>query len=639
MHVKGATSFQSLRTVGDIQYRTFREAAQVLGLLQSDIHFDQCLREASIFLGGCGLRQLFSLILAHNHPSDPQLLWDKRKTSIEDDCEYELRRGGFTESLTEYDIDQYALHLINQQLLKMGYSMEQCGLRSYDAPHAEHLLRRAAVTQELDHSFDSSKIFVYKQLPLLNAEQLEIFSHVRENYNSGLQTLLFIDGPGGTGKTFLLNTILHYFNSRRLPFLAVASSGVAAQLLLHGTTAHTAFGIPLSLQSNSTCSLAGRDQRSQSVQEAHILIWDEISMHLKYGVECVKRTLRHLRCDTRPFGGLTVIFSGDFRQTLPIVPGGDLNAQAYACFKWSSLWSLLEPFQLTHNLRLLGDHNTQGTVASEFAGWLLRLGGGELQNEDKAIIGIEQVTINFCAGASGVDLVTIDWLYDQLDYKITSQDWNELAKYYAERCLITPLNHTVDEVNQFLNDRAGGEFMISLSFDWREEEEGEPLGEEFFNSFDSPGFSRRRLVLRKGIPMMIIRNLSVAHGLCNGTRVLITGFSPAVLQCLLITGSQSGEEILLPKIKLFHEPDSSMPVRFSRYQFTVVNAFCLTINKSQGQSLDRVAVLLPDGVFAHGQLYVALSRCKSLNNLRVSLPFSAHKAETTSVVLRDVLAR
>ena len=78
-----------------------------------------------------------------------------------------------------------------------------------------------------------------------------------------------------------------------------------------------------------------------------------------------------------------------------------------------------------------------------------------------------------------------------------------------------------------------------------------------------------------------------------------------------------------------------MPFRISRIQFPVRLAFAMTINKSQGQTLDRVGLFIPNGVFGHGQLYVAFSRVRSSDHIRVFLSDSSN--ETANIVYAEML--
>lgn len=160
---------------------------------------------------------------------------------------------------------------------------------------------------------------------------------------------------------------------------------------------------------------------------------------------------------------------------------------------------------------------------------------------------------------------------------------------------------------------------------------------DVLNAYESSKFPYHRLLLKVGQPVMVIRNLSIAQGICNGTRLIILSISSLLLKCKILTGPRMGDIVAMPRIKLIHGGDRDFPIPFSRTQFAVRPAFCLTINKSQGQSLDRVGVLLSGPVFSHGQLYVALSRCTNLTNLRVGLYTDTGTKTTTNVVCKEVL--
>ena len=112
---------------------------------------------------------------------------------------------------------------------------------------------------------------------------------------------------------------------------------------------------------------------------------------------------------------------------------------------------------------------------------------------------------------------------------------------------------------------------------------------------------------------------------------------PRVLKCRILGGSNAGKEVFIPRINTYPSEENIL-IDISRRQFPVCLAFVMTINKSQRQSIMHVGIDLHTAVFAHGQLYVALSCCTSPSRIKVLFPEDSDNTRTINVVYPEVLA-
>jgi ATP-dependent DNA helicase PIF1 len=134
-----------------------------------------------------------------------------------------------------------------------------------------------------------------------------------------------------------------------------------------------------------------------------------------------------------------------------------------------------------------------------------------------------------------------------------------------------------------------------------------------------------------------MRNIDQAKGLCNGTRLIVTHMGQHVLGAKIMSGKDRGEFMFIPRIEM-SPSQSPWPFKLVRRQFPIIVSYAMTINKSQGQSLDCVGLYLPKPVFSHGQLYVAISRVKTKKGLKILILDENKKPTntTTNVVYKEV---
>ena len=203
----------------------------------------------------------------------------------------------------------------------------------------------------------------------------------------------------------------------------------------------------------------------------------------------------------------------------------------------------------------------------------------------------------------------IDFVFPNLEQKSFNSSW------LCERAILCPTNAQAKEVNELISKRFPGEETVYKSSDTTDDMNIE-FTPEFLNSCDLPGLAPHCLQLKKGMMVMLIRNLDVENGHCNGVKYVINNMLSRVIEMTSVNGSNPGMKLLVPRIIMISN-DLMLPFSLRRKQFPIRPAFAMTANKSQGQTMTRVGIYLGRDFFSHGQLYVALSRCGNREGIKI----------------------
>ncbi|XP_052157095.1 uncharacterized protein LOC127774827 isoform X2 [Oryza glaberrima] len=385
--VRGAKSYSNLRTFEGQVYPTFQAACQALGLLGDDREWSFALADAAHWALPYQLRELFVTLLLFCNVTDPSALFEEHMSSIGQDVAYRLNHATLgidssAPSLKQY-VRSYVLTEIDILLKNAGRTLAHFHLPQ-PTMQSISIIGNRLLMDEQAYDLDKISIEAADQLGKLNLNQRNIYDAIVNSLDSGTGHTFFVYGYGGTGKTFLWNTLLNSVRAQGKIALAVASSGIASLLLPGGHTPHSRFKIPLDIHEHSLCSIKKNTHLAQLVQQTSLVIWDEAPVNHRHCFEALDRTLRDILASNDPslanrqFGGITVVLGGDFRQTLLVLPHARKQEILSSSITRSHLWLNCILMRLTENMRLqsssLSDAYHQRL--EEFAEWLLQVGEG-----------------------------------------------------------------------------------------------------------------------------------------------------------------------------------------------------------------------------------------------------------------------
>ncbi|XP_074351458.1 uncharacterized protein LOC141690569 [Apium graveolens] len=405
-----------------------------------------------------------------------------------------------------------------------------------------------------------------------------------------LVVFFFVFGSGGSGKTYLWRTLIYRLRLEGRIVLPVPMSGIAATLMPGRRTTHSRFKIPIVLDEFSLCNISHDSDIAQLIKKTKLIIWDKAPMQHR-----------------------------------------------------SRLWDTITYFDLKQNMRLKdATFDTELQQLQDFSRWVHHIGEGTTLHDGDDLITLadDEILIPemFC------NVQTENSVQNMISSTYPNFEENgSSASYLRERAILTPTNQTVGQLNSMIVDRLPGETFSYFSLDVAEDFGGTQqhlnaaFPVEYLNSVILPGLPLHEIKLKVGAVVMLIRNLNQILGLCNGTRMIVTQCLKFFVECEVICGAFIGTKHFIPCMELCLG-DSKLPFKLVRKQMPLQLCYAMTINKSQGQSLNTVGLYLPKSVFSHGQFYVAVSRVTSPGGLKIFVDDeSGHPNNIThNVVYKEV---
>ncbi|KAM8839588.1 ATP-dependent DNA helicase PIF1 [Synchiropus picturatus] len=402
----------------------------------------------------------------------------------------------------------------------------------------------------------------------LNKEQAAVLKAVLSGKN------VFFTGSAGTGKSFLLKRILGSLPPKST--FATASTGVAA-CHIGGTTLHNFAGIGSGSAPLEQCiELAQRPGVLQHWTSCRHLIIDEVSMVEAEFFDKLEAVARSVRRSTEPFGGIQLIICGDFLQLPPVSKGKE---KAKFCFQGRSWRKVI---QLNMELTEVRRQTDQF-----FISLLQAIRVGRVTEEATAKL--------------------LDSAYHDID-----QDGIVATRLCTHK-------DDVELTNENRLQQLPGAVRVFEAHD------SDPA---LVRTIDAHSPVNRVIQLKVGAQVILTKNLDVTGGLVNGARGVVLSFEPGAHGLPRVRFRCGVTEVVKPERWVFK---SGGGIHLSRQQLPLKLAWAISIHKSQGMSLDCVEISLAR-VFESGQAYVALSRARSLEGLRV-MDFDPHVVRADPDVL------
>jgi ATP-dependent DNA helicase PIF1 len=412
---------------------------------------------------------------------------------------------------------------------------------------------------------------------------------------------LFITGPGGTGKTHLIKHLIEVSSSIKKNIPVCAMTGCAAVLLeCNARTLHSWSGIKLAKGDSSVIitNVLRNKHTMRRWQKAKGLILDEVSMLSKKIFELIEKLARVIKKDTRPFGGMQVVFTGDFCQLPPVGTSGEEETSQF-CFE-SSKWTNV--FKPENHIELKTMFRQTDTVYIDI---LQQIRKGYLDEDKKAILekyvkrDFDSETTNGCIPTKLFPLRSKTDYVNTMMFKRLNE-----TEHVSEAIRKTDCTTHMDSTKPLSFE------TIRKCRDLSENETKYEL-DLLMNSIPSAQVLR----LKKGAAVMCTVNLDMDNAICNGSQGVITDIKELANGDILpVVRFANG---IQKTIQLHYWQSEEYPT-LAIGQYPLCLAWALTIHKIQGATLNMAEMDIGQSIFEYGQSYVALSRIRSLDGLYLS---------------------
>ena len=476
-----------------------------------------------------------------------------------------------------------------------------------------------------------------------NIEQQRAFDEVMQAMQTARAThkqqFVVIHGAAGTGKSVVGQKLAAKVRSEGKLVSICASTTLAATNYENADTAHSLFGYAVQDndddfdgETQQECQLDTKayEQRLELLENTELILWDEVFGNHRNLFEAAVRALQQNKT-------LVWVLIGDTRQPLVIIKyASDLDVIG-ATITSSPLWQKCRVAFLTENKRLaalqagLSEHSTEDERISAqsqglYAEAILQISEGRCEQTEDFMVNVLQQKVG-CRQTNIIALPDIKYFNNTPEGCNDGCEWlhpgGDLTSHDSirNRTILAITNERVDMWNKKIQDMNPNYPYKLMSHDYFADVD-DPKGiladmlteKTILNSYTSKQAPDHETILKIGDVCLITRPLK-AYELASNSRVVIKRISFKLIQ--VVTFESTPRVIMLPRMRFKFNLQDRTSFTMTRVQFPLRLCYSMTTNKSQGQSFEKILLDLSDDSFSHGQTYVALSRVRRYDNIRL----------------------
>jgi PIF1-like helicase len=656
-------SFEDARTVDGTKYPTFQEAALRRGLISDQNECIVCYQQSVDMRPlSSELISLFVVMALEGYPvlpiyNDPEL----RDHMLRD---YRNEHRNETEAVV--------LNWFHGEL-KKRFMLDGRSNFEYEIPEPEDWRQTEVDMHRARYDAEKQKLLLAEldtKYPN-NAGQQAAFDAIMEAIENPTDQnrFQFVQGPGGSGKTILFKKLLAAVRARGLIALSCAATTIAALQFDHATSAHRLHNYPViedeefDADSKPSCDIHEGTQRYDLFMETALVIYDEFVSNHRMLWEAIRNSPIFKNKN------LVYVCGSDFRQILPVLKGNPLPEQVIsATVSSSEYWKDFVIHKLTENMRLARlDASIDTSSSEEDRKWLERQKSyndticavAEGRSSERVVFYFDEdegrtqiiglAGIKYFVDNSENQKAALRWVFPNLE----SQGFS--SQTISEGIITCATNKQVDEWNVLIQEKNPAEIHC-LKSDDRFCDVDDPhgylqrnLNDILLNKFNANNVPPHELNLKVNDICILLRPVN-AFELATNSRVRITAIHK--YRIIVETVDEERKIGYIPRMRFRFNLDYGRSYHLLRTQFPLRLAYAITYNKSQSQTFTcRVLIDTTSQPFAHGHLYVALSRTRNCDNVALYVNnedthlnpfiFNAAKRRTTDeedmAVVRNVV--